>query len=217
MSSGQGITRIRVRSADRLDVLEFGVLRASQLEVLDAEKRAREEEEAGVASTIHKAWVRVETDCPPEQLCLGGLQCTLGRLELCDRAVEILFAYRIHVREWPDPVQVAGSFGKPRPCLCESAFCLDDLRLERARVDDIQQLPLIDTASLEEMDLFQDAIHPCPDGDIDGPQRLADHVQVQRYVPRCRLEDGDLHRRHRGWFLATAAGQRNRCQHECGD
>lgn len=69
----QGITRIRVRSTDRLDVLEFDVLPATQLEVLRAEKRAREDEAAGVDSAIHKAWVRVETDCPLEPIDMVDL------------------------------------------------------------------------------------------------------------------------------------------------
>jgi len=59
-----GITGIGVRCTERLDVLDFDVLPAGQLENLRVEQEQQDSRRHDIEVSLQKAWVRVDTDCP---------------------------------------------------------------------------------------------------------------------------------------------------------
>ena len=157
------------------------------------------------------------------ELCLGRFQSTFGGLELCHGGVEVLLADGIHFGQRTDALQVAVGFGEPGSGLGKVALYFDDLGFKRPRVDDVQQLVLLDLASLEEVDFLEHAVDSRPNRNIYRAERLADHIQVNRDVASFNLHHGNFHRRQSRWFRLAAGdekcrtcGQRRRSQDRCG-
>lgn len=70
----QGVGSIIVRAADKLEVLEIGVVSAERLARLTEERRARAPEDRGGESDGSlQAWIQVDTDCDVESIDLVDL------------------------------------------------------------------------------------------------------------------------------------------------
>lgn len=70
----QGVSSITARAADKLEVLEIGVVSAERLARLSEERSARApEDQLGEAQGRHQAWIQVDTDCDVESIDLVDL------------------------------------------------------------------------------------------------------------------------------------------------
>lgn len=70
----QGVSSIRVRSANKLEVLDLEILTAERLEQLEEERSARAPEDQRIEGEArHEAWVQVDTDCDVDSIDLVDL------------------------------------------------------------------------------------------------------------------------------------------------